>query len=448
MIWLILLRKCLNNMFTIALVGRPNVGKSSLFNRILQKKIAVVDSQPGITRDRNYAVCDWNGINFNLIDTGGMVPNSEDLMEKMIFDQTEFALHEADLIIFIVDNQVGTDPIDRGIARKLNRAGKKLILVANKVDNETVERDIYDFMKLGLGEPLPVSATIGLGIGELLDRIIELLPEQIKSDGSDAEIIRVALAGRPNVGKSSFINALLGENRLIVTPIAGTTRDAVDTPFEHDGQKYILIDTAGLRRKYKIHENIEFYTSLRSNRAIENCDVALVMIDASDGITVQDQRILEQVFSVRRPALLLINKWDLVEKDSRTADEFSKEVVSVLAKYGHLPMIFISALTGQRVEKVLSLTKKIYHEARKRIPTPALNDFLQEVVSKKHPPAKQGKYIKFHYVTQSEVNPPTFIFFSNRPKMIAKSYISYLNNQIRDKFGFEGVPFRVKFRKK
>ncbi len=435
-------------MFTVALIGRPNVGKSSLFNRFLQRRIAVVDGEPGVTRDRNYAVCDWNGVPFNLIDTGGIVPNSKDLMEKMIYDQTEFAIHESDLIVLMVDNQVGTDPVDRRIASKIKKSGKLFVLVANKVDSELLENDIYDFMKLGLGDPMPISATVGRGIGEVLDKIIESLPVYNSEKEEDEETIRVALAGRPNVGKSSFINTLIGEERHIVTPIAGTTRDATDTPFEFEEQKYVLIDTAGLRKKYKIHENIEFYTSLRTTRAIEHCDVVLIMIDATSGLTSQDQKILEQVHTVRRPAVLAINKWDLIEKDSYTADKFAKEVQEELAKYGHLPIIFISSLSGQRVHKVLSLVKKVYHEARRRIPTPLLNDFLEETISRKHPPAKQGKYIKFHYVTQSEINPPTFIFFANHPKLIAKAYVSYISNRIREKFGFDGVPFRVKFKKK
>jgi len=256
------------------------------------------------------------------------------------------------------------------------------------------------------------------------------------------------LVGRPNVGKSSFINKLIGEERHIVTPIAGTTRDAVDTPFEYEDQKYILIDTAGLRRKYKIHENIEFYTSLRTIRAIENCDVALVLVDASDGLTSQDQHLLEQVFNNRRSALLVINKWDLIEKDSFTADKFTLNINDELAKNRHLPVIYISALTGQRVHKVLKLVKNGYEESQKRITTSVLNDFLQKIIGQKHPPAKQGKYIKIHYVTQSEIAPPTFIFFTNHPKLIDKSYISYISNRIRDNFGFAGVPFRVKFKKK
>jgi len=433
---------------TVAIIGRPNVGKSSLFNRMLQRKVAVVDGQPGVTRDRNYAVGDWNGIDFRLVDTGGIVPEADNLMESMIYDQTEFAINESDVVIMVVDTQVGIDPVDREIARRLNKSGKACVVTANKADNVSLQNEIYDFMRLGLGEPMPVSATVGLGVGDLLDRVVELLPPVEEQEDTESNVIRVALVGRPNTGKSSFINKLIGQQRHIVTPIAGTTRDAIDTPFESEGQNYVLIDTAGLRRKYKVHENVEFYTNLRTTRAIESCDVAVVLVDASAGVTMQDQHVLQQVMDNRRPAILTVNKWDLMEKDSSTADKYTREINDTLAKYSFLPVIYISALSGQRVPKVMELVKNVHGENNKRISTAELNEFLQETIARKHPPSKQGKHIKINYVTQSEVAPPTFLFFSNHPKLIAKSYISYLSNRIRQRFGFEGVPIRLKFRKK
>jgi GTP-binding protein len=432
---------------TVAIIGRPNVGKSSLFNRFLRRPVAVVDEQPGITRDRNYAVCEWAGTTFRLVDTGGIVPQSEDVMEKLIFDQTEFAVNESDLVLFVVDSQVGPDPDDRKIARRLHQSGKKCVLVANKVDQERMEGELYEFLALGLGEPVPVSARMGRGVGELLDVVVANLPEVEKPEEEEG-IIKVALVGRPNVGKSSFINRLIGEPRLLVTPIAGTTRDAVDTLFEFEGQKYLLIDTAGLRRRYKVRENVEFYTTLRTVRAIESCDVAVVLIDAQDGLTTQDQRILEEVVHNRRGVVLAVNKWDLVEKDAKTADRYTKEINAILAKYAYLPVVYISSLTGQRVGRVMTEVKKVYREAHRRIPTARLNEFLQKVIKKRHPPARQGKYIKFNYVAQTEVAPPTFVFFTNHPQLVDKSYIAYLGNQIRREFGFSGVPFRMKFRRK
>jgi GTP-binding protein len=433
---------------TVAIVGRPNVGKSSLFNRFLRRNIAVVDEEPGVTRDRNYAVCDWGGKRFYLVDTGGMVPNASDLMEKAITDQTDFAINESDLILLLVDAQVGADDVDLRIARNLNRSGKSCLLVANKSDNEQLEMEIYDFLKLGLGEPVPVAATAGRNIGELLDKIVSMLPGQEGVDMGKDESIRVALVGRPNVGKSSFINKLTGGQRLLVTPIAGTTRDSVDTPFEFESQAYTLIDTAGLRRKYKVHENIEFYTNLRTDRAIESCDVAVILIDATEGVLAQDLRIMEKVISRRRPATLAVNKWDLVEKEPIAVEQFGKVLGQTLSRFTRMPMTYVSALTGQRITKVLSAVQKVYGENQRRLGTPELNDFVQRVVARKHPPARKGKYLRLYYVTQSEVAPPTFVFFSNYPDLIDKSYISYLNNQLRDHFGFDGVPIRLKFRKK
>ena len=432
---------------TVAIIGRPNVGKSSLFNRFLRRKIAVVAEQPGVTRDRNYAVCDWNGRSFYLIDTGGIVADSDNLMEKLIYDQTEFAVNEADLVLFLVDTQVGPDPAEKRIARRLSRSGKNSLLIANKADTDQWELETHEFFKLGLGEPIPVSATGGRGVGDLLDKLVAHLPPPDETS-SRSDAIRVALVGRPNVGKSSFINKLIGQDRLIVTPMAGTTRDAVDTPFELNGQQFELIDTAGLRKTYKVHENIEFYTNLRTKRAIAECDVAIVLVDATASVTAQDKRILEQVITNRRAAILAVNKWDLIEKDSRTADEFTRQIKDLLARFAYVPVIYISALTGQRVAKTMSMVSDVYAETNKRIATSPLNEFLQRTVGRQHPPARQGKYIKFNYVTQSEVAPPTFLFFVNHPKLIEKSYIGYLSNQIRREYGFEGVPIRLKFRRK
>ena len=432
---------------TVAVIGRPNVGKSSLFNRFLQKRIAVVDEQAGVTRDRNYAICDWAGREFYLVDTGGIVPDSSDLMEKLITDQTDFAIHESDLILFIVDTQIGIDSVDMKIARSLKKEKKRCLLITNKVDNLEAELQIYEFMKLGLGDPIPVSATVGLGVGELLDKLVAALPEQ-DTDGSHIENeIRIALVGRPNVGKSSFINKLVGADRLIVSPIAGTTRDSVDTPFEYEGEHYTLIDTAGLRRKYKVQESVEFYTNLRTDRALETSDVALILIDAADKVSSQDQRILDKVTSIRRPAVIAVNKWDLIEKDTHTADKFTQDIQDIISMYSYIPIIYISAKTGQRLGKVINLLKEVHNENRKRIPTPDLNSFLERVTNKTHPPAKKGKYIRFYYMTQSEIAPPTFIFFSNFPELVDKSYISYLSNQLRQEFGFKGVSIRLKFKK-
>lgn len=431
----------------VAIVGRPNVGKSSLFNRFLQRRQAVVDPEAGVTRDRNYATCDWNGRKFRLVDTGGMVPDTRDKMEKAILDQSNFAIHEADLVVLVLDAMVGLDQIDQRLARLLHKSGCTCVLVANKADNDDLANEAYALNRLGLGTPMPVSATVGLGIGDLLDEIVEALPTE-EEFVHDPDNIRVALVGRPNVGKSSFINRLLGKERLIVSDIAGTTRDAVDSPFEHEGKAYTLVDTAGLRRKYKVQENIEFYTTLRAERAIDSCDVAIVLVDAADSFTSQDQRVLAQVMDTRRPAVLAVNKWDLIEKDTHTADKFSITIREGMARYSFVPLIYVSALTGQRLPKVLELVQKVNAEHHKKISTAKLNDFLQRVFGRRKPPAKQGKYIQFNYVVQTEVAPPTFVFFCNRPQLVDKSYMNYLANQLRLEFGFEGVPIRLKCRKK
>ena len=427
---------------TVAIVGRPNVGKSTLMNRLIRKRHAVVYDEPGSTRDRNYAECDWNGKSFRLVDTGGAVPNSSDEMERMIFDQSQFAVHESDVILYLVDTKVGTQPDDFKLAKIFRESGKPIILVANKADTPEPPAEVYDFLRLGLGEPYPISATGGLGIGELLDAIVTNLPPQPETESEDGAI-RIAVVGKPNVGKSSFINKLLGEERHIVSDIAGTTRDSVDSVVEYDDQKFVLVDTAGLRRKYKVHENVEFYTTLRTTRAIESCDVAIVLAD-SQGITTQDQRILTQVLDARRAAILVVNKWDLIEKDNKTADEFTKALQERLARLAFVPIIFISALTGQRVQKVLTLAQKVYEQHHRHIETSELNDFLREAFGRRKPPAAQGKHIQFKYVTQTDTAPPSFVFFTTHPTLIDRSYLVYLENQLRERFGFEGVPIRIR----
>jgi GTP-binding protein len=431
----------------VAIIGRPNVGKSSLFNRFIRKKIAIVDDRPGITRDRNYALCDWTGKEFYLVDTGGMIPQSKHGIEKMVLEQSETAIEQADLVLFIVDCQTGPDEVDERIARRLQKAGRKVLLLANKADNELQENERFQFLQLGLGEPLAVSATVGLGIGEVLDKIVESLPEGAEVP-SDDEVIRIAVIGRPNVGKSSFINKLIGQERVIVSPVPGTTRDSVDTPFEMNGQRYVLIDTAGLRRKTQVKEDLEFYTTLRTIRAIENCHITLIMIDAVEGITHQDIKIIDDAIEARRGIVLAINKWDLIEKDEKTADRFTASVKKLLKTISFMPVIYISSLTGQRVAKTIGLIDKVYQNWHREIATPELNEYLEEIMKAQPPAAVKGKYIRIFYMTQASTAPPTFVFFSNYPALLQRSYLRYLENKFREKYDFEGVPIRMKFKKR
>nr|MBN2276260.1 ribosome biogenesis GTPase Der [candidate division Zixibacteria bacterium] len=431
----------------VTLIGRPNVGKSSLFNRFLRKKIAIVDDTPGITRDRNYSLCEWRGKEFYLVDTGGMIPGSKSGINRLVLEQSEISIDQADLVVLIVDCQAGADEIDEQIATRLQRAGKNVILLANKADSDSGELDIYEFMRLGLGEPLPISATGGRNIGEALDAIVDALPET-DQQAEEASAIRIAVIGKPNVGKSLFINRLIGEERVIVSPVAGTTRDAVDTPFTLDGRKYVLIDTAGLRRKSKVTEAVEYFTTLRTLRAIEGCHVAVVLVDAQEGLSVQDLKVIEDAVEARRGLVLAVNKWDLVEKDHRTADIFTSQIKEFARTIAYLPIIYISALTGQRVIKTIDLVDRVYENWERRIPTPELNTLLEEIVQKQPPAAVQGKYVKLFYVTQPDIRPPTFIFFCNYPQSLQKSYLRYIENQIRSRYDFEGIPIRIKFRKK
>ena len=431
----------------VAIIGRPNVGKSSVFNRFLRKKLAIVDDTPGVTRDRNYSLCDWAGREFYLIDTGGMIPNTKTGINRMVLEQSEIAIDEADLIVFIVDSRTGPDEVDEKIAARLQKSGKKVLLVANKADNDTQEYERFQFMRLGLGEPLAVSATVGRNIGEALDRVVELLPET-EGEEEDSEAIRIAVIGKPNVGKSMFINRLIGEERAIVSPVPGTTRDAVDTPFELDGKKYVLIDTAGLRKKAKVREDIEYFTTLRTLRAIESCHVALVLVDASQGLTVQDLKVIEDAVEARKGIVMAVNKWDLIEKDERTSDIFTIQIRDFARTISYLPIIYISALTGQRVLKTITMVDHIYENWRREIATPELNNFLEEITQKQPPAAVQGKYIKLFYVTQGGVRPPTFMFFCNQPSLLQKSYLRYIENQFRARYDFEGIPVRFIFKKR
>jgi len=435
------------NLPLVALIGRPNVGKSSLFNRFLKKRLAIVDGTPGVTRDRNYSVCEWQGREFYLVDTGGMIPNSKAGINRLVLEQSEISIAQADVVVFVVDCLSGPDEIDDKIAAILQRSGKNVLLLANKADSETKALEIYEFMRLGLGEPMAVSAAGGRNIGDALDAIVKSLPAADEKT-AESSAIRIAVIGKPNVGKSLFINRLIGEERVIVSPIAGTTRDAVDTPFKFNGRDYVLIDTAGLRKKAKVKEAIEYFTTLRTLRAIESCHVAMVLVDATEGLAVQDLKVIEDAIEARRAIVMAVNKWDLVEKDDKTADIFTSQIKNFAKTISYLPVIYISALTGQRVTKTISMVDHVYENWGRRIPTPELNSFLEEIVGKQPPAAVQGKYIKLFYVTQADINPPTFVFFCNYPKSLQKSYLRYIENQLRSRYDFEGIPIRIKFRKK
>jgi GTPase len=430
----------------VAIVGRPNVGKSTLFNRIIGHREAIVDDLPGVTRDRHYGTAEWTGKNFTLIDTGGFVPESEDVFEAAIREQAHIAIEEADLVLFVVDVKDGLLPADQEIAAILRKAQKKVILVVNKVDSENREAALGEFFRLGLGTPVPVSALGGRNIGDFLDIAVKDLLHRA-GETKDPRL-KIAVIGKPNVGKSSFVNALLQEDRHMVTDIPGTTRDPIDAIVRYHGEELLLVDTAGLRRKSKIKENVEFYSTVRTLKSIERCDVAIVLIDAQQGLEHQDLRIIETAIERRRAVVLAVNKWDLVEKDDQTAKQYERALRTELRIYDFIPVIFISALTKQRVFKVLEIAKEVDAEQLKRINTSELNELLGNDIRTYPPRSTSGKEVKINYVTQVKAKPTVFAFFCNDPKLIEDGYKRYLENRIRAHFKFTGVPVQLSFKRK
>ncbi|HET9137430.1 MAG TPA: ribosome biogenesis GTPase Der [Candidatus Kapabacteria bacterium] len=430
----------------VAIVGRPNVGKSSLFNRLVGQRMAITESVSGVTRDRIYAQADWAGRDFLLIDTGGIVPASEEIFERSIRRQAEIAISEASVILFVVDVTAGVHPLDAEVALMLHRSGKKVMLIANKVDN--AERDTFrsEFYSLGLGEPYASSAMNGRGVGDFLDELLKLLPPP--EPESESSVMKLAIVGKPNVGKSSYLNALLGEERAIVTDIAGTTRDSIHSQYTYYGQPITLIDTAGIRRKKYIDDALELYSIVRTMKAIEECDVAVILIDATQGVTKQDARILNDVVEARKGAILVVNKWDVIEKETNTAAKFEKEIKDMLVTLDYVPTIFISALTHQRHTKPIDLALKIFDERKKRITTGNLNEYLLPEIEKTPPPGVQGRDLRINFITQVRAEPPVFAFFSNFPDLIPDSYKRFLERKLREQYGFEGVPISMIFRRK
>lgn len=432
----------------VAIVGRPNVGKSTLFNRIVGQRVAIVEDKPGVTRDRLYQTAEWNGREFKLVDTGGLtLGEKEDALIASVREQVKIAIQESDVIIFLVDARQGFVPGDEEIASLLRRAKKPVLLVANKVDNINDQAGYMEFYGLGLGEPIPISAAQGLNIGDLLDMVVESLPQSDSKRGQD-DPVRIAVVGRPNVGKSSLVNALLGEERVIVSDIPGTTRDAIDSAFTRAGKSYILVDTAGIRRKSRIYESTERYSVNRALKAVERCDVALLIIDAVEGVTEQDKRIAGYAHDKGKASVLTINKWDLVPKDDKTATRFTAYVRYNLAFLSYAPVVFTSALTKRGIGRLLNIVDYVAEQAAMHIPTSRLNELVEQAVLSNPPPAKKGKSLKLYYVTQAGVQPPTFIIFVNDPELVHFSYTRYLENQFRNAFGFEGTPLKFVFRKK
>jgi len=432
----------------IAIVGRPNVGKSTLFNRLAQKRRSIIHPQAGITRDRLYEIVNWTGKSFVLIDTGGFIPESENKIETAIREQVKLAIEEADLTLFLLDMKDGVMQMDREIAGMLRVSGKPVLLVVNKCDDEKRDLNAVEFYELGFGEPYPISALNGRRIGDLLDTILEKTPKQALSEKEENVDLRLAIVGMPNAGKSSIANALTGEQKSIVTDIPGTTRDAIDTTVKYFGEKILLIDTAGLRKKSVISDNIEFYAMLRAEGAIERSNVVAVVVDAAKGFTRQDANIVRYVIDAKRAMIILLNKWDLVEKSTNTLIEFQRDITDEFRELEHYPMLAISALTKQRINKIFEVAKEVRESRKKRITTSELNAFFQKVIDKTPPPAMMGKYIRIKYVTQVKADPPVFAFFCNEPKLVKEDYQRFLENQIRKGFGFQGVPLTVSFREK
>lgn len=431
----------------VAIVGRPNVGKSTLFNRMIEERRAIVDDMSGVTRDRNYGKVDWIGYEFTVIDTGGYVPASEDVFEKAIREQVHIAMEEADVLIFMVDARSGITPLDKAFANLVRKSPKKVLLAANKVDSSNHMADTYEFYELGLGEIFPISSMNGSGTGELLDEVVKLLPSD-EPEEEDNSTPRFAVVGRPNVGKSSMVNALLGRDVNIVTDIAGTTRDSTDTKFNAFGQDIILVDTAGLRKKAKVQENIEFYSALRTVRAIESCHVGILLLDATLGIEAQDLAILSLLLKNKKGLVIMVNKWDLMEKETNTARDFENTIRERIAPFNDVPILFGSAITKQRLLKALEAANKVFANLKRKVPTSELNEVMLDAINRHHPPATRGRIIRIKYVTQIEGKTPTFLFFTNHPQHIQESYKRYLENQLRKHFDFSGVPMNLFFRKK
>ena len=432
----------------VAIVGRPNVGKSTLFNVLAGEMISIVKDTPGVTRDRIYADVDWLDREFTLIDTGGIEPDSRDIILSQMREQAQIAIDTADVIIFITDVKQGLVDSDSKVADMLRRSGKPVVLVVNKVDNfDKYMADVYEFYNLGIGDPIPISAASRLGLGDMLDAVIAHFPE---SDGTeeDDDRPRVAIVGKPNVGKSSIINRLLGENRVIVSDIAGTTRDAIDTEIVHNGKEYVFIDTAGLRRKNKIKEELERYSIIRTVSAVERADVVLMVIDATEGVTEQDAKIAGIAHERGKAAIIAVNKWDAIEKDDKTMNKFLKDIANDLSYMAYAPRVFISALTGQRVIKMLDTVKEVYANNNLRVSTGVLNDVLVEAMAMQQPPAEKGRQLKIYYMTQVGVKPPTFVIFVNDRELLHFSYRRYIENQLRQNFGFKGTPIHFVVRQK
>ncbi len=430
----------------VAIVGRPNVGKSTLFNRLTESREAIVDEESGVTRDRNYGSSAWNGVDFSVIDTGGYVRNSDDIFEEEINKQVLLAIEEADIILFMVDVTYGIHDLDTAVAELLRKIDKKSFLVVNKVDNGQRLLEAAEFYSLGMGNYFPLSSINGSGTGELMDAIVENLgsqaPEQIP------DIPRVAIVGRPNVGKSSLVNSLLGEERNIVTPVAGTTRDSIYTRYNKFNHDFLLVDTAGLRKKARVNEDVEFYAVMRAIKAIENSDVCLLLIDATRGMEAQDMNIVHLIQRNSKGMIVLVNKWDLVEKDNKTTLLYEKEIRSRTAPFVDYPILFISAINKQRIHRILDLVDRVNNNRRRKIPTSELNEVLLGVVRDNPPPAVRGKYIRIKYVTQLPTYSPSFAFFCNLPQYIREPYRRFVENRLREQFDFSGVPLKVFFRKK
>ena len=437
----------MDNRPIVAVVGRPNVGKSTLFNKLAGKRISIVEDTPGVTRDRIFTEVEWLGTYFTLIDTGGIEPDNGDVILSQMRNQAMLAMDMAHVILFVVDGKSGITAADKEVATMLRKTKKPVILVVNKIDSQKQFDNVYDFYELGLGNLHAISSANGMGLGDLLDEVVENFPKGLNTEYSE-DIIRVAITGKPNAGKSSILNKILGEDRVIVSPIAGTTRDAVDTYLERDGQEFLLIDTAGIRRKSKVYETVEKYSVLRSMSAVERADVVLIVIDAQEGITEQDTKVAGIAHDEGRACIFVVNKWDLIEKDNKTLGNYTKEIKEKFPFMMYAPVLFVSAKTNQRMNKILETVQYVASEHAKRISTSALNDVVGEAVMLNQPPSDKGKRLKIYYASQTDVKPPKFTLFINDNELTHFSYQRYLENKIRENFGFEGTSVRFEYREK